>query len=205
MTPYYQDAAVTILLGDCREIISTLGRFGLLLTDPPYGLGDRWSGGGSWQHHKGIYADAKRWDRDPITREVLDSLLSICDQAIVWGYNYLTMPPSRGALAWIKANRMDTVADFELAWTTFDRPAKLFVECRNPDGRRAHPTQKPLSLMKWCIQSAGDVHTVLDPFLGSGTTLRAAKDLGVKAVGIEREERYAEIAAKRMAQEVLPL
>ena len=67
---------------------------------------------------------------------------------------------------------------------------------------REHPTQKPLSLMCWCLGFAPDAKTILDPFMGSGTTLRAAKDLGRKAIGIEIEERYCEIAAKRMAQEV---
>ena len=73
------------------------------------------------------------------------------------------------------------------------------------DGGKVHPTQKPLALMLWCIGLAGDVQTILDPFAGSGTTGRAAKDLGRKATLIEQEERYCEIAASRMAQEVLPL
>jgi DNA modification methylase len=103
---------------------------------------------------------------------------------------------------------MHTVADFELAWTNFDFPAKMIRELRNPDGRREHPTAKPEKVMRWCIVQAegrGDVATILDPFMGSGTTLRAAKDLGRKAIGIEIEEKYCEIAAKRMAQEVLDL
>ena len=62
--PYYCDDAVCILLGDCREIVPTLGRFDLLLTDPPYGLGDKWTGGGTWQHHAGLYAQAKMWDQE---------------------------------------------------------------------------------------------------------------------------------------------
>jgi len=209
-TPYYQDDYVTLWHGDAREIVPALGRFDLLLTDPPYGLGDRWSGGGTWQFHKGIYADAKKWDRDPVDDKTMCKLLAGSTHAIVWGYNYLTMPPSRGCLAWVKKELMDTVADFELAWTSFDFPAKLFSERRNPDGRRQHPTQKPLSLMLWCIQRAdrengSPVQVVFDPFAGSGTTGRAAKDLQRQCVLIEREEQYCEMAAHRMAQEVLPL
>jgi len=206
MKPYYQDDAVTIWHGDCREVAPSLCRVDLILTDPPYGLGDRWSGGGSWQHHKGIYADAKKWDQAPPANDTLLAIIGMAPIAIVWGYNYFTLPPSRGFLAWVKANSMNTVADLEIAWTNIDFPAKLFRESRNPDGRREHPTQKPLSLFKWCISRAGDsAQTILDPFMGSGTTLRAAKDLGRKAIGIEIEERYCEIAARRMAQEVLPL
>jgi DNA modification methylase len=68
---------------------------------------------------------------------------------------------------------------------------------------RAHPTQKPVGLMKWCVQQAGEAELILDPFMGSGTTLRAAKDLGRKSIGIEIEEKYCEIAANRLRQEVL--
>ncbi len=210
LKPYYQDDAVTIYHGDCREIVPTLGRFDLLLTDPPYGLGDRWTGGGTWQHHAGLYAQAKKWDQEAATAEQIMVLAERATVAIVWGGNYFGLPPSRGWLAWMKPQRMHTVADFELAWTNIDFPAKAFDALRNPDGRRQHPTQKPLTLMSWCIGQAdrangGDVQTILDPFAGSGTTGRAAKDLGRKAVLIEREERYCEIAASRMAQEVLPL
>ena len=109
----------------------------------------------------------------------------------------------------MKLQKMDTVADFELAWTNIDFPAKSFDEARNPDGRREHPTQKPLSLMMWCIAQAqkrkNTIETILDPYAGSGTTGEAAKLMGKRAVLIEIEERYCELAAKRLSQEVLPL
>jgi DNA modification methylase len=75
----------------------------------------------------------------------------------------------------------------------------------NKGGNNEHPTQKPLEVMQWCIQQAGEVQTILDPFAGSGTTGEAAKLMGKRAVLIEREERYCEIAARRLAQDVLPL
>ena len=95
------------------------------------------------------------------------------------------------------------MADFELAWCSWDGNAKQFREIRNPDGKRQHPTQKPLSLMCWCLSFAKDAETILDPFAGSGTTLVAAKLEGRKAIGIEINERYCEIAASRLAQGVL--
>ena len=194
MKPYYQDDAVTIYHGDCREIVPTLGRFDLLLTDPPYGLAEK-SNGGSWGNF-GAW-DAKAPDVLP--------LLAAATKAIVWGGNYFPLPLSRCWLVWDKPEKMPSVADCELAWCSWDANARVFKKSRNPDGKREHPTQKPLELMRWCIGLAGDAQTILDPFFGSGTTGRAAKDLGRKCVGIEREERYCEIAAKRMQQECLPL
>jgi len=100
---------------------------------------------------------------------------------------------------------MATLADFELAWTSFDRPSKAFVAQRNPDGKREHPTQKPKALFEWCIKFAGEVATVVDPFLGSGTTLVACYRLGRRGVGIEISEEYCELAAKRLEAELAQL
>jgi DNA modification methylase len=202
MKPYYEHAGITIYHGDCREVLPLAVE--LMLTDPPYGLAERWSGGGTWQHHKGIYAEARRWDQR-VEDELLGDLLLCADVSIIWGGHLYTLPVTRCWLAWFKSPLMDTVGDFELAWTSMDKPSKAFDERRNPDGRRQHPTQKPLSLFQWCIQQSETSGVILDPFMGSGTTLRAAKDLGREAIGIEIEERYCEIAAERLAQEVLPL
>lgn len=209
MTPYYEHAGITIYHGDCREV-ADLWRglrthsFDLTLTDPPYGHGAKWSGG-TWASDP-MYADAKQWDAETIPDADLLSVLAFSPYAAVWGGNYYRMPPSRCWLSWVKSSQMQTMADFELAWTNFDKPAKLIREGRNPDGKRWHPTQKPESVMRWVIfQTPIPVSSVFDPFLGSGSTLVAAKRLGIGGVGIEKEERYCEIAAKRLAQEALPL
>ncbi len=214
MTPYYQDTAATIYHGDCREIVPTLGRFDLLLTDPPYGIGlDKGMGGGG----KRIAGQPRRyvggWDGTRPVEAVKQSI-GTASACIVWGGNYYTdvLPLSPKWLVWDKEQTMPSYSDAELAWTTLSGVSvKMFRYCGNgllatEKEPRQHPTQKPLSLMLWCIQLAGDnAQTILDPFGGSGTTARAAKDLGRKCVLIEKEERYAEIAARRMAQEVLPL
>src|SRR3990167_1242852 len=99
---------------------------------------------------------------------------------------------------------MDTLADLELAWTSYDKLAKMFKERRNPDGKREHPTQKPLDLMKWCVQFADKhekVETVFDPFAGSGTALVASKYLGKKFIGCEAVPKYCEIANQRLRQD----
>ena len=199
-TPYYQDDAVTLYHGDCRDILPSLGRFDLLCTDPPYGHGEKWSGG-TWADNP-IYADAFKWDAKPVDLALLLSAIDAADRAIVWGGNYYALPPSRSWLSWVKTSQMPTMADFELAWTNLDRPSKMITEDRNPDGKRVHPTQKPLNVMLWCL-SLGGGQTVLDPFAGSGTTLRAAKDLGRRAVGIEISEKYCGAIASRLSQNVL--
>ena len=200
MSLYYDHAGIQIYHGDCRLVLPTLPKCDLLLTDPPYGHGPRWQGG-TWGAAQ-MYRDAEVWDAEKIPDDLLSLVLSCALSAIVWGGNYYSLPPSRCWLAWVKNPAMDTMADFELAWTNFDRPAKKFIENRNPDGKRQHPTQKPLDLIQWCYSFAPEAQTILDPFMGSGTTLVAAKNLGRKAIGIEIEERYCEIAAKRLSQEV---
>jgi len=208
MKPYYEQSGVTIYHGDCREVLDDwrglrTTSFDLLLTDPPYGHGERWAGG-TWASDP-MYADAMRWDVKLPDGDLIE-ILSLATHTIVWGGNYYPMPPSRCWLAWVKSSLMPTLADFELAWTNLDQPSKLLREDRNADGKRWHPTQKPEGVIRWALMQAPDTpRTVLDPFMGSGTTLVAAKRLGRTATGIEIEEKYCEIAAQRLRQEVLPL
>jgi site-specific DNA-methyltransferase (adenine-specific) len=216
MTPYYEQDGITIYHGDCREILPTLdtASIDLVLTDPPYGIGLNTNfarvsrGGGS--------AGGNDWAKvvgDDVPFDPLPWV--IFPKAILWGANhYADMLPSRkGWLIWNKRDmgRSGMHSDAELAWTNFLN----VVRCHNQywqgpyrvgenDGF-LHPTQKPKALMRWCIELSGGSQTILDPFMGSGTTLRAAKDLGRKAIGIEIEERYVEIAVKRLQQSVLPL
>lgn len=204
MKPYYQDKSCIIYHGDCRDILAELESIDLLLTDPPYGLGDKWTGG-TWGAQQ-MYKDAKKWDQNPPSETLLKMAIEKAKNSIIWGGNYFSgLPSCRGLLAWFKIPTLETMADFELAWTTFDRPAKTIQTNRNRE-HRLHPTQKPMNVIKWCILQADKdrkAETILDPFMGSGTTLRAAKDLGRKAIGIEIDERYCEIAANRLRQEVL--
>ena len=207
MTPYYDHGGITIYHGDCREILPTLGKFDLLLTDPPYGLGRVLQQGnrqrpGAWG---GLYeADGFDWDQ-----QISDGLLPALQQAtdaVVWGGNYYPLPPARGWLIWDKIVRQFSSGHAELAWTTLDQPVRCFSYSHGQlanEGKR-HPTQKPLPLMSWCLGFFPEAKTVVDPYMGSGPVAKACKDRGLQYVGIELVERYCEIAVRRLAQEVMP-
>jgi site-specific DNA-methyltransferase (adenine-specific) len=198
MKPYFEDDAVTIYHGDCRDILPSLPKVDLVLTDPPYGLQDR------NMRNCVAFMDVS-WDI-----KVDDSLINqviLCGQnAIIFGGNYYALPPCRGFIVWDKGETIlgRSWAECEMAWTNFDCVARIYkLNPNNKDGKD-HPTQKPLPLIEWIIANySTEQNLILDPFMGSGTTLRAAKNLGRKAIGIEIEEKYCEIAAKRMAQTVM--
>jgi site-specific DNA-methyltransferase (adenine-specific) len=222
--PYYSDEWVTILHGDCRDLLPELVA-DVVVTDPPYGIGfrsdprrhaapsssrpSRPSGGIYGQDWGFIVGDEEPFDPAPILALALPSLL--------WGAHCFAsrLPDSAGWLVWDKKRggtdgRGFISSDVDLAWTNFLGHSLTYgylwdgMRRDGEIGQHLHPTQKPLELMHWCVNLAPP-GTVLDPFMGSGTTLRAAKDLGRKAIGIEIEERYCEIAARRMGQEVLAL
>ena len=205
---YHQEAGITIYHGDCRQIVPLLGRFDLLLTDPPYGIGRDGSKRTTSSHGGRKAYDFLGWDADRPASWLMQMLLAAADKQIIWGGNYFvdSLAPTMKWLVWDKGQRI-CQSDGELAWTNLEGALRICTLNRvelMADGAE-HPTQKPEKLIRWCIEQAGDVQTILDPFAGSGTTGRAAKDLGKKCVLIEREERFCEIAARRLSQEVLPL
>jgi len=211
-TPYYDDGnGIVIYHGDCREILPHLPKVDLVLTDPPYGIGRDGSRPSTSSHGGRKAYEFRGWDSCAPQQDLLGMLFAISKNQIIWGANYFpsVLPPSMGWLFWDKGQRI-CGSDGELAFTSFDSALRVFTFNRVElllDGAE-HPTQKPLKLIKQCIAHA-DKHshaqTILDPFMGSGTTLRAAKDLGRKCIGIEIEEKYCEIAVRRLNQEVLPL
>lgn len=217
--PYYQDSAVTLYHGDCREIVPLLGRFDLLLTDPPYGIA--WSKpylkNGNSRAHNGIACDENTEARDAVLS------MGASDRAIVFGSFQAGFPADvKQVLIWQKPGdsglfgavagyRRDVEPIFICGSWEADGVKRSSVlrsqaEFRGHAAQEngSHPHAKPVGLIIQLLQAA-DASTVLDPFAGSGTTGRACKDLGRKCTMIEREERYAEIAARRMQQEVIPL
>ena len=204
MTPYYSHAGITIYHGDCREILPTLPKADLVLTDPPYGIASVWKGGfgHGWGNAQDQAIMRNQWDHQPPTEETIKRVVSWGQDAIIWGGNYFSgLPVSRGWLVWNKPERGFSLSEAELAWTSRSAVVRVFDAPRSESGRQ-HPTQKPRRLMRWCLGFFPNADIILDPFMGSGTTLVAAKQLGRKAIGIEICEAYAEIAAKRLSQEV---
>lgn len=208
--PYYEQDGITIYHGDCREILPLIesGSIDLVLPDPPYGIGRDGSRESTGSHGGRKAYEFMGWDSAIPEEEVFAEIFRVSKHQVIWGGNYFSrhLPPSMGWLIWDKGQRI-AGSDAELAFTSRQRALRSFTLNRVEimlDGAE-HPTQKPLKLMRWCLAHFPDAHTILDPFMGSGTTLRAAKDLGRKAIGIELEEKYCEIAVKRLSQQVLPL
>lgn len=208
MKPYYEHGGIVIYHGDCREVLPTLEPVDLVLTDPPYGIGacNRSDGGvGSISSGSKFYGRMK-WDLERPDDWTMKAVVAAGANAIVWGGNYFNLGASSCWLVWDKQQRNFTFADGELAWTNLEKAVRIFGYSRGAlvQEGKVHPTQKPLPLMKWCIGQAGiESGVILDPFMGSGTTLRAAKDLGLSAIGIEAHEEYCERAVNRLRQEVL--
>ena len=198
---------ITLYHADCREVLPLLEPVDLLLTDPPYGIKASSTKFGSTNKGKVKDYGKASWD-DTIQQDAIDTACVIATWACVFGGNYYSLPPSSCWLVWDKDNTGD-FADCELAWTNWKKAVRKFRwrwngMIKETPEHRWHPTQKPLALMTWCLRQApSNCRTILDPFMGSGTTLRAAKDLGRPAIGIEIEEKYCEIAARRLEQEVL--
>jgi len=184
----------TLYHGDCREIMPTLGKVDAVVTDPPYGIGITKSNRLSVS--RGF--EKLSWDDEAAN---LDWLLPMAISAIIWGGNYFDLPAHRAPLVWDKNNAGRDFADFELAWTNLDMVARRFVmRPMNMDGGKEHPTQKPIQLMQWCLGFLPKAETILDPFMGSGTTGVACVNLNRKFIGIELEQSYFDIACRRIEQ-----
>lgn len=179
-----------LYLGDCLSILPHLPKVDAVITDPPYGLAEKLQGGTWGKKYEGDYKD---WDARPPSASMFGAVPSI-----VWGGNYIGLPPSRCWLVWYKRDAVKTMADCELAWTNFDANSRVFdwtIAATNAE-RVNHPTQKPVALMRWCVnKTSGDI---LDPFMGSGTTGVACANLGRKFIGIEINETYFNIAVERI-------
>jgi hypothetical protein len=143
----------------------------------------------------------KSWDDEAPSIDFLAEIRDKCKQSIIWGGNYFGLPPARCVLVWDKRNEGRDFADLEMAWTDIDAVARIFrMRPMNMDNGKVHPTQKPIELMRWCLRHLDGPQTILDPYMGSGTTGVAAAHLGRAFVGIERDPDYFEIACRRIRE-----
>lgn len=211
-----------IIQGDCLEVMKTFPdkHFDLVLTDPPYGIDigkmSFTSGKEGGVAKRKDYRGMADWDKYKITSEIMTEIMRVSKNQIIFGGNYYTemLPPTKSWIVWDKKTDekySNDFADCELAWASSGQ-ARVFrflwsgmlQENMKNKEIRYHPTQKPIELMKWCLQRyAKDGDTILDPFLGSGTTLLASKALGLTATGIEISPEYCEVARKRLEQDSL--
>lgn len=213
-----------VVIGDCtlycedaEFIVPTLSRVDALVTDPPYGIGEaranpRPRGKTVGSALKGVKRvlvrswEAQDWDDAPISKELMDLIRSKAKHQIIFGGNFYELPPTACWLVWDKLQSA-AFADCELAWTNLPKAVRRLQYMwngmlrANNEPRGDHPTQKPLGVMKWCIEHLpADVETILDPFMGSGTTGVAAVKMGKKFIGIERERKYFDIACRRIEE-----
>lgn len=193
---------IELHLGDARDVLPTLGRFDAAVMDPAYGINaarDRKSQKHGWRDY-----DAPGWDAERTPADLVCAAVASAKYAIVWGGNYWSdvLPPTSKWLSWDKGQTDFSLADFELAWCSFDGAARRITVHRAvalQDGKE-HPTQKPLGVMKWCLQQLpADARSIIDPFMGSGTTGVACAHLGREFTGIEREQKYFEVACRRIS------
>jgi site-specific DNA-methyltransferase (adenine-specific)/modification methylase len=214
---------VSLYLGDCRAILPTLPRVDACVTDPPYGInendkkiasrggyGAARGAGNNLRYAAAIDYGEVSWDKEPISTECVAMLLASSKWQIIFGGNYFQgLGPTPCWLVWDKVNGESNFADCELAWTNLPKAVRIFRWMWNGMLRqgdsitRQHPTQKPVQVMEWCIgQLPDDVHSIIDPFMGSGTTGVAAVGLGRKFIGIEKEPKYFDIACKRISDAI---
>jgi len=217
--PYYEDAAVTIYLGDCRDILPTLVGVTALITDPPYGVGVKANYGergrsalAASNNYPQIHGDDAPFD---------PAHLLGYPKVVLFGANHYAarLPSSPTWIVWDKLAGLTSKreigfndqADVELAWSNAGGPARIYahrwmglLKDSEREDSRVHPTQKPVALMTWVLRAYTDSEDVIcDPYMGSGSTLVAAKALGRKSIGIEISQEYCDIAVKRLAQDTL--
>lgn len=204
----------TLYQADCAALLPALGRFDAVITDPPYGIGvdaamHKRSGVVAGHGNRRVAArtyEATEWDSAPPSLDLMTALRDASDWQAFFGGNYFDLPPSSCWLVWDKMNAGNNFADCELCWTNWPKAVRRLQHLWNGFARAGnehrydHPTQKPLEVMKWAIGLCPKAETIIDPFMGSGTTGVAAVQMGRKFTGIERDAGYFAIACKRIEQ-----
>ena len=188
-----------LLLGDCLAVMPGLGRFDAVVTDPPYGLGD-WNNRGTNAKRPFDSDRTQEWDQ-PIAAEHIAAIRAGSDAQVIWGGNYFSdlLPRTKQMFVWNKGIRGMHFNDCEIAWCSqFREACRVFDYSPSRAEPKQHPTQKPVALMEWCLSFLPNAKTILDPFMGSGTTLVACQRMGRAGTGIELDPDYFDIACRRV-------
>lgn len=196
----------TLYLGDSEQVLHCLPVFDAVVSDPPYGIGEA----AGKNKSRGNIAVAKdygcdEWDNNPISEDLLHMLVEAGRWKIIFGGNYYALPATSCWLVWDKLNGENDFADCELAWTNLPKAVRRIrylwngMLRANGEERGDHPTQKPVGVMAWALnQLPAGTRTIIDPFMGSGTTGVACALAGLTFTGIERETRYFDAACRRI-------
>ena len=200
-----------IYCGDCLDLMKEIPdkSIDLVLTDPPYGLGDKLSiGGGTKGCAKKMMELYKcsNWKDIKPNKRYFDEIFRISKNQMIFGGNYFDLPPCRGFICWDKVRAVKNFSEVEFCWTSFEYPSRIFRFCNNGGFVKTrenfpyHPTQKPVELIKWCLLNYSECgQTILDPFAGSCTTAVACIKTGRNFICIEKEPEYCKIGEKRIA------
>lgn len=198
----------TLILGDCQEIVlagdEELGEFDCIVMDPPYGIGAEGGVGKFGKRNWGAEGKDRNWDTSAPTAMV-DRLVRMGLPTLIWGGNYFALPPCRGLMIWDKGATFKgrKFSECEIAWCSVDRPARILAYDPSAkqdyrQGNKHHPTMKPITVMEWSILAMPNtITTVLDPFMGSGSTGIAAIRAGKRFIGVERDHEYFDRAVAR--------
>ena len=202
----------TLYLGDAMDILPTLGKVDAVVTDPPYGIDfgsfNRTNTNSKGKRYKADKYHNSDWDKQFDLSPFMPVILQCSDKVVIWGGNYfpcLWGAPVKGIVFWYKHQPCKNFSQGEMAWTNLDMPARHIdfpyygnVEGKTSASEKMHPTQKPVEVMRRCIELTKTDGIILDCFMGSGTTGVACAKMGRKFIGIEREPEYFEIACDRI-------
>lgn len=203
----------TVIQGDCLEVMKQMPDkcVDLVLTDPPYGIFKPMGEDGAMGNFSGIGVEATEWDKKP-SIEIFNEIKRVSKEYIIWGGNYFAdmLGACKEPWIWDKQTGANFFADGELAFTSYQGTLRIFhhqwcgaFKASERGMKAMHPTQKPVELMKWCLRNTKEGDTILDPFLGSGTTAVACKQLKRNFIGIELSQKYCDIANERLKQDLL--
>ena len=194
----------TLMLGDCRDILPTLGPVDAVVTDPPYGHGGFVQTSGNIRGRGENIGKQVAWNDAPPPGELFDLLRAKSKHRIIWGANYFNCFEANGAaLIWNKVQPLPSHSAAEIASCSHNRRVGMFTKqwtnyTVTHEAETDHFSEKPVSLMQWCIEYLPSPQSILDPFMGSGTTGVACAKLGRRFIGIEIEPKYFDIACRRI-------